>query len=288
MPCIPKRRVASIFADFSRYTPSSPPHPTAKILNCSLNTPHPSVRTYYIRMYEAKFILGMIAGILAEDNRIGYIADYPIYGITASINAFALGAAMVNPHAKIYISWSKTISNANHTHLEDTGISYILDRDMLKGNDISPCRVGLYRNDHNKITNIALSLWNWGNLYEKIIRTYLNGWKKEASDTRAINYWWGMDADVIEMIYSRSLPSESVRLLNLLQNDIRSGNFHPFSAQIRTQEGTSLDYRHHPMTPNDIMTMNWLADNVIGSIPTFEELLPEAQALVRIQGLGAI
>ena len=33
-------------------------------------------------MYEAKFITGIIAGSLCEDGRIGYVADYPIYGTT--------------------------------------------------------------------------------------------------------------------------------------------------------------------------------------------------------------
>ena len=43
---------------------------------------------------------------MAQNNRIGYIASYPIYGVPASINAFALGAKMVNPRAKIYLEWS--------------------------------------------------------------------------------------------------------------------------------------------------------------------------------------
>ena len=67
-------------------------HPDIKILNCSLNTPHKYIRTYYARMYEAKFLSGVIAGALAENDRIAYIADYPIYGMIANINAFALGA----------------------------------------------------------------------------------------------------------------------------------------------------------------------------------------------------
>src|SRR5699024_10112368 len=66
-------------------------HPEIKILNCSLNTSHPTIRTYYARMYEGKFLMGVIAGCLTPDNKIGYIADYPIYGCTANINAFALG-----------------------------------------------------------------------------------------------------------------------------------------------------------------------------------------------------
>lgn len=45
-------------------------HPEVKILNCSLNTPHKYIRTYYARMYEAKYISGMIAGAMAENDKI--------------------------------------------------------------------------------------------------------------------------------------------------------------------------------------------------------------------------
>ena len=53
-------------------------HPDIKILNCSLNISHPTLRTYYARMYEAKFLAGALAGALTTTNKIGYIADYPI------------------------------------------------------------------------------------------------------------------------------------------------------------------------------------------------------------------
>ena len=43
-------------------------------------------------MHEAKFLMGAIAGAMSEHNRLAYIADYPIYGSIANINAFALGA----------------------------------------------------------------------------------------------------------------------------------------------------------------------------------------------------
>ena len=81
-------------------------HPQVVMLNCSLNSPHSAVRTYYTRMYEAKFLSGMIAGSMCDNDKIGYVADYPIYGAAASINAFALGAKMVNPRAKVYLAWS--------------------------------------------------------------------------------------------------------------------------------------------------------------------------------------
>ena len=47
------------------------------------------------------FSIGVLAGVMTDTNKIGYIADYPIFGMTANINAFALGVKMVNPKAKV-------------------------------------------------------------------------------------------------------------------------------------------------------------------------------------------
>ena len=50
--------------------------------------------------------MGAIAGAMAENDKISYIADYPISGTIANINAFALGAKMINPRAKVHLEWS--------------------------------------------------------------------------------------------------------------------------------------------------------------------------------------
>ena len=61
-------------------------HPDIIIMNCSLNTSHRYIRTYYTRMYEVKFILGALAGSLSESGKLGYVGDYPIYGQIAAVN----------------------------------------------------------------------------------------------------------------------------------------------------------------------------------------------------------
>ena len=65
-------------------------HPDVRILNCSVDMPYASIRTYYCRIYEAKFITGAIAGAMASNDRIGFVASYPMLGMPADINAFAL------------------------------------------------------------------------------------------------------------------------------------------------------------------------------------------------------
>ena len=150
-------------------------HPDVKILNCSLNTSHKYIRTYYARMYEAKFLSGMIAGALAENDRIAYIADYPIYGMIANINAFALGASFTNPRARIYLAWSTSENYDRERFLKDNNIQVVSDQDMITPRD--PGRqFGLYEcSEDGRKLNLVMPLWNWGVFYEKMIQSILAG-----------------------------------------------------------------------------------------------------------------
>ena len=82
-------------------------HPEVKIYNCSINMSYSSICTYYARMYEAKFLMGAIAAAVSREDKLGYIADQPTYGILADINAFAMGARMINPYVKVYLEWRR-------------------------------------------------------------------------------------------------------------------------------------------------------------------------------------
>ena len=62
-------------------------HPKVKIYNCSIMMSYSSICTYYARMYESKFLRGAIAAALSRPDRRRYVADYPIYGTLANINA---------------------------------------------------------------------------------------------------------------------------------------------------------------------------------------------------------
>lgn len=261
-------------------------HPDVKILNCSLNISHPTLRTYYARMYEAKFLAGAIAGSMTTTNKIGYIADYPIYGMAANINAFALGARMVNPHAKVYLDW-RTLKDRGVVIMDDPEINYIMDQDMTSPGK-STRHFGLYRISGDTPDNLAMTTWHWGKLYEKIVRIILNGtWKEEtdAVENRAINYWWGMSAGVVDLICSQDLPQGTQRLVSLLRNNICSDALTPFYGELLTQDGTVMNKSDEVIPPREIITMDWLAENVVGNIPSISDLTEEAQAVTKMQGL---
>ncbi|MDD6482151.1 MAG: BMP family ABC transporter substrate-binding protein [Lachnospiraceae bacterium] len=261
-------------------------HPDVKILNCSLNTPHKYIRTYYARMYEAKFLSGMIAGALAENDRIAYIADYPIYGMIANINAFALGALCTNPRAKIYLEWSTRKEYDRDKFLRENDIHIVSDQDMITPHDASR-QFGLYRFENGKTVNLLMPVWNWGVFYEKMIQSILAGSYQSADneDGRALNYWWGMSAGVVDIICSQNVPVGVKRLSDHLKSAIKKGDIVPFFGKIWSQDGTLRNEKSEAMKPEDIMKMDWLVDNVIGQIPPMSMLAEEAKPVVQLKGV---
>lgn len=261
-------------------------HPEVKILNCSLNNTQKNMRTYYARMYEAKFLMGAIAGAMSQSGNIGYIADYPIYGMIANINAFALGAKMVNPRAKIFLEWSTLKNHDISDTFTKNNVCIISGLDMLVPGTSSR-KFGLYRTADNTITNLAMPVWHWGKFYEKLIRNIMSGtWQNDETDeTKGLNYWWGMSTEIIDVIYSQHLPIGTSRLIDLLKTNICEHNFNPFTGILFSQDGLVQDSVGKVMSPEEIVKMDWLAENVIGTIPKMEDLIDKAKPVVQTQGV---
>lgn len=265
-------------------------NPDIRILNCSLNTSHRYIRTYYARMHEAKFLMGAIAGAMSENGKLAYIADYPIFGTIANINAFALGAAMINPRAKVYLEWSSLKDDDLGKVMErirEKDISIVSGRDMVIPEDASRY-FGLYRMENEMPHNLAMPLWHWGKFYEELIRAVMNGaWKYDDSsaEKKAINYWWGMSSEVVDVICSQSLPIGTQRLVELLKETIRRGEFNPFSGVLYSQNGIIREETGGSLSPEEIITMDWLVKNVEGSIPKTWQLNEQAKPVTLQQGV---
>jgi len=262
-------------------------HQQVRIFNCSVNMSYTSICTYYTRLYEAKFLMGALAGAINESDKIGYISDYPIFGSVSNINAFALGAQMTNPQAKIYLKWSRLKDQDYRKELTKEGITVISDSDFITPREASR-EYGLYRLiSGNTVDNLATTFCHWGKFYERIVRLILRGGGgiQEWKGKKAVNYWWGMSADVIDVICARDLPRGTSHLLNHLTRAIRSGVIRPFDDSIYDQNGGLRCEEGKSLSPEEIITMNWLAENVIGSLPPLEAFTPEAQALIGLQGV---
>ena len=87
------------------------------------------------------------------------------------------------------------------------------------------------------------------------------------------------------MVCSQYLPIGTKRLVELLKATISSDQFNPFSGILYSQNGIVQSDPNRSLSPEEIMTMDWLADNVIGSIPKKEELKDKAKPVIEQQGV---
>lgn len=263
-------------------------HPDIRILNCSVDMPYTGIRTYYTRVYEAKFISGAIAGAMSSGDRIGYVADYPNFGAPANINAFALGARMVNPRVRVDLQWT-CLPDANPLKtFMDQGITVVSGRDTPAPGH--PQReFGIFRiRRGGMLEDLASPFWHWGQFYENVVRSVLNGaWSKDAEGgaRRAVNYWWGMNSGVMDVLFSRELPHDVRHLANILRQGIISGAIDPFACHIIAQDGTLMNEGHEGFAPEQILHMDWLCDAIDGHIPEFDELSEAARPMYRMQGI---
>ena len=260
-------------------------HPEVKFLCCSLLSNYTNIRTYYIRFYEAKFLLGLAAGILSENGKIGYIADFPIYGTPAAANAFALGARMVNPQARIYLNWfSATWFNADRP-FEDPEIRVVCNRDITAPNHDAR-DYGLYLRNGEEIVNMATLIPRWGPFYRMMIERILNGtFTQSESKDNVTNYWWGLGSHILDVAFSSRFDLYAARTINHFREELRSGAFSPFEGELRDQSGTLRCTADRRLTPAEILCMDYLTDNIVGTLPQLDELIESAQPLVRLQGI---
>ena len=262
-------------------------YPKVRIFNCSVSQPYASIRTYYGRMYEAKFISGAIAGAMAQNNRIGYIASYPILGTIASINAFALGAQLTNPRAQIELGWSCCEGNPQADFFTD-GIRVVSNRQAPSKNRmyLDFCSYGTYlMGEHSKLIPLGMPVWVWGKFYEVVVNYYLCGKKVQKDHYSAINYWLGMDSGVIDIELSDQLPAGVRMMAQLLRKNLIEGTLDPFARKIIAQDGTVKNDGTQFLTPKERLNMDWLCENVIGSIPSFDQILPMSRTMVRELGI---
>lgn len=260
-------------------------YPEIYIFNCSLNFPYKSVRTYLTRNYEMKFLLGLIAGAAADrESIIGYEEDYPMYGTIANVNAFSIGVQMMQPGARVKLIWTGV--NNSKSEEEKKKMRIISAKEMIskKGTE-SP--YGLYFQENGEITRIATSIINWGKFYERIMQYIVDGsWKPMAyGDKKTLNYWWGLSAGVVELICSERVPGGVKRMAESFAQFIAEGSFHPFEGKMRDQNGKIHGTDGETLEVEELVTMDWLYENVIGRIPEQSELEEGAGELLKLQGL---
>ena len=262
-------------------------YPNVIFLNCSGVHSFKHVNTYFGRIFEPRFLSGIIAGAMTKTNTIGYVAPFPLNEVVCGINAFALGVKMINPEAKVLLQWmmswdDEKKSNEAQSILKNNGADIVSHHNTLSNKHFLK-DYGVYtmmsKNDGEigPEEHIAAPVWNFGIFYEKIIKSIIAGGFKNFYDHSGIsgkqvrNFWWGMDSGVIDFFYSKRLvPLETQKLIDLIKQSIVTRAYHIFTGPIYDNKGNLKIEHGEYATREQIISMNWLVNYVDGEIPSME------------------
>ena len=136
---------------------------------------------------------------------------------------------------------------------------------------------------------MATPVWDWGRYYELIVRTIQDDrWRKEGSAhaDRALNYWWGMSAGVVRLELGEGIATGQRRLVQLLEREVTEGRVHPFEGLLMAQRGEVVRNEGSQRLANEeIASMRWLNENVVGRLPKCWELSEAAAGDVATSGV---
>lgn len=246
-------------------------HPEISFYSISSDYYSDNLTSYFGRMYQARYLTGIVAGLTTETNRIGYIAAMSNCEVNRGINAFTLGVRQVNPDAEVVVirtgSWNDEEKGkaAAKTLIESYNV------DLLTYHQNQPYVIeaaeaaGIYSIGYNEAEEglsdkyLTAAVWDWEKLYMDIVQDFLQG---KANSKQ--HHWCGLETGAVGIsAYSPLVSQEARAEVDKAKNkilaglDIFSGEIHDNTGVVRCETDEFI---------SDTTLMNdfyWYVDGVI-------------------------
>jgi basic membrane protein A len=225
------------------------------------------------RMYEPRYLSGMVAGSATSSNLIGYVAAFPIPEVIRGINAFTLGVLETNPDAQVEVVWTSTwfdpvVEGDSAQALLDKGADVIaMHQDSTAAGEkaeAAGARWVAYNSDmsaHAPAAHLTAPVWNWGPRYAEIIGQATSG-------TYEGGYYWGSMADgVVDLApIAADVDSAVKAAVAERKQQIIDGTFHPFQGPINAQDGSLYVAAGDVLDDGTMLSMDVFVEGVVGSL----------------------
>ena len=253
-------------------------HPDVYFFHCSGYKTADNMSAYFGRMYEMRYLSGIAAGLKTKSNKIGYVAAMPLPEVTRGINAFTLGVRSVNPDATVEVKWTNswfdpTGEKQAAVELLNSGCDVLGQHCDSAGPVVAAQEKGAWAVGYNADAlskgpdaYLTAPLWDWGIYYTEQVQKIIDGtWKSE-------NYWGHghMDEGIVKLDkLSANCAEGTQEAIQKAQEEIDNGK-HVFAGPLKDNEGNVKVQEGVTMTDEEMLSMDWFVEGVIGSVPKTE------------------
>ena len=224
---------------------------------------------YFGRIYQARYLAGIAAGMKTESNKLGYVAAMGQENseVTGGINAFAMGAYSVNPDCEVYVkvtnSWFDPEGETQAAQaLVDLGCDVIAQHCDTPNPQTVAEQNGVwgvgYNSDMSKDAPGAVLtsvMWDWSVYYTYAVQSVIDGtWTGE-------NYFGGMADGLVDIAPLSDICAEGTQeAVDAARKQITEEGFNVFDGVIETNDGSTVGEEGSTLSDSDITgNMNWIS-----------------------------
>ena len=224
---------------------------------------------YDVRTYEGAYMLGVVAGKMSKNNKVGYVASIPIPEVIRNIDAFTIGARSVNPKITTNVIWINSWFDPGKER--EAALAHIAQgADVLMQNTDSPAVVQTaqekgvmgfgWDSDMTKFggkAHLAASVLNWGVVYKKVTD------EVEAGTWKTGSLWWGVKEGAVDIDhFAADLPADVKKLVEERRDAIKADKLHPFTGPLKDQSGKELLAAGKSYTDEELLKINYYVEGV--------------------------
>ncbi len=227
------------------------------------------------RIYQPRYLSGLVAGAATESNILGYVAAFPIPEVVRGINAFTLGAREVNPDVEVRVVWTNTWfgppqeKEAADALLAEGADVIAQHQDTTEPQkaaaDAGAVSIG-YDSDMRPFvgdTVLTSPVFVWGPKYVSIVEELMAGTYNGSE-----SYWGGLSDGVVELAeLSPEVSGETKALVEEKAALIESGDWDVFCGPINGQDGSEQVAEGECLDDGAMLSMSWFVEGVVGEIP---------------------
>ncbi|PWJ70051.1 MULTISPECIES: BMP family ABC transporter substrate-binding protein [unclassified Fibrobacter] len=247
-------------------------HPEIKFFHATGVLSSNNLSTYFGRIYQMRYLSGMVAGMMTKTNEIGYVAAFGISEVNRGINAFTLGVQKVNPEAKVYVSWTKSWNSdslaavATNKLLDNHNVDVLTAHtDALTPFDIAEEK-GVWIIGYNLDNSarypkrfLTAPIWRWEHFYEPRLLEVLQ------NKFMGRQYWLGAESGMIGLApMTAAVPEDVKSIVKAEMQKISDGVFDVFYGPVYDIDGNIRVEAGESMTDEDMLShFDWYVKGVV-------------------------
>jgi basic membrane protein A len=252
---------------------SAAKHPEVKYLHASGYKSSENMSNYFGRMYQARYLSGIVAGMKTKTNSIGYVAAFGIPEVIRGINAFTLGVQSVKPEAIVKVKWTNTWYNPATEKeagkaLIAEGVDVITQHQDTAGplqaaEEAGISAIGYNTDMEAKAPKAYMTspVWNWAPYYIEQVKAIQDGTWESSS------YWKGLESGIVNLApLTKNAPTGAEEAVEKAKVTILSGENKIFVGPLKDQSGTVKIQKDKVMTDEELQQMDWFVNGVVGKI----------------------